>query len=223
VARCQPCRACGQGRGVNACAGTSTETCSATSAPYESVILKFTRPNHRPSVERTQRFSKPGTRPVATRRPPGGGSSAPAVPSSGGRQNASRSIQTGRSNDGSGCACDADQGLYTASPSRQRSRPGEAVFEDGRARQALMTPLVPKATAGCVGGPEHGCDQVVYWVGRGDQVAGPLGTDDAPARMPPGLHPWDGAGPAGQESGKRSFRSGCTPFIRPCLRGRPNV
>jgi hypothetical protein len=42
-------------RGLNAGAGTSTETCSATSASYLSVILNFTRPNQRPSVLRIHR------------------------------------------------------------------------------------------------------------------------------------------------------------------------
>lgn len=142
-ARCQQCWVCARRRGFNACAGTSTDTCSATWAPYESVILKFTRPNHRPSVERAQRFSRPGTRPVATRRPPGGGSSASAVPSSGGPQNASRSIQTGRSSGGSGCACDADHGLYMAPPSRWCDWAGKRPSE--KVRQGECTRRRPHA------------------------------------------------------------------------------
>ena len=146
--RCQQAWVRAHERGFNACAGTRTDTCSATSAPYESVIVKLTRPNHRPSVERAQRFSRPGTRPVATRRPPGGGSSAPAVPSSGGPQNASRSIQTGRSNDGSGCACDADQGLYTASPRGYRRARHSGMARARRAKSQekdLFAAVVPRS------------------------------------------------------------------------------
>jgi hypothetical protein len=140
---------------------TSTDTCSATSAPYGSVILKFTRPNHRPSVERAQRFSRPGTRPVATRRPHRAGDRQPRQC----RRRAGPRTPQGRPRPGgpttvlAARAMRTDHGLYMASPSRLCCWPGEAALEDGTAASGPYEALASRASASCALWCEHTCDR----------------------------------------------------------------
>jgi hypothetical protein len=107
--RCR--RRCPSGSAVadRPCTGRSAYRSAVNSNPGR-------QPNQRPSVARAQRFSSPGTRPVATIRPPGTGSSTPGMPSPGGPHHASRSIHTGLSSGGGGAAVVLLHGLYGIAP-----------------------------------------------------------------------------------------------------------